>query len=293
MLENVRFYSAEEENSKMFAGLLAYGFDLIVFDAFAQAHRVHASTTGITKFLPTYAGFLVEKEINSLNQIIKKPKRPLVAIIGGAKISDKVAVLEELVKMADKILIGGGVANIFLKAIGVSVGHSYLQDNFIDQAKRKKVNFVKLARKIYQRHKNKIVLPTDFISANKMDQGALVEMVDAKQNQKINPRFMFLDIGPGTIARYLTEIKKAKTIFWNGPMGVFEINKFAFGTKKIAEAVARSQSVSVLGGGDTESVVKKYNLEGKFSYVSTGGGASLEFLAGRELPALKNIQKAR
>ena len=292
ILENVRFYSAEEENSKMFAALLVYGLDLICFDAFAQAHRVHASTVGITKLLPTYAGFLLEKEIQILSQIVKKPKRPLVAILGGAKISDKIGALAELVKIADQVLIGGGLANVFLKFLGVPVGRSYLEDSFVDLAKRKRINAVKLAKKIYQHYKNKIILPIDLVAGNKIDQHALIELVDLENHERINPRWLFLDIGPKTIAHYLVAIKKAKTIFWNGPMGVFEIEKFAFGTKKIAEAIARNQkAITVVGGGDTEMVLHKYKLEGKFSHVSTGGGASLEFLAGRELPALKNIIK--
>ncbi|NUM25427.1 MAG: phosphoglycerate kinase [Candidatus Buchananbacteria bacterium] len=292
MLENVRFYAEEEKNNKLFSALLAHGFDLVVFDAFAQSHRVHSSTVGITKLLPTYAGLLLEKEITQLSKINKKPKKPLVIVLGGAKISDKVDVLQELVKIADKILIGGGLANIFLKADGTPIGDSFVEDVFVDKAKRKKVNFVSLARTIYRKNKDKIILPTDLIAGNKMDQQALIEIVDVSQKQTINKRWKFLDIGPATIARYLAEIKKAKTIFFNGPMGVFEIDKFAFGTKKIAEAISRNrQAITVVGGGDTEMVLQKYHLEGKFTHVSTGGGASLVFLSGKELPALKSIIK--
>lgn len=291
MLENVRFYHQEEENSKIFAKLLVHGLDLIIFDAFAQAHRIHSSTTGITKLLPTYAGFLLEKEIKALTQITKKPKRPLIIVLGGAKISDKIAVIQQLVKIADKILIGGGCANVFLKAIGVPIGDSFIEDVFVDKAKRKKINFVTLAKKLYKRYKNKIVLPVDLLAGNKIDQHALTELIDLESKHHINARWKFLDIGPKTIANYLVEIKKAKTIFFNGPMGVFEIDKFAFGTKKIAEAIARSKAITVIGGGDTEVVADKYNIADKISHISTGGGASLEFLAGKELPALKNIKK--
>jgi phosphoglycerate kinase len=291
MLENVRFYHQEEENSKMFAALLVHGLDLICFDAFGQAHRVHSSTTGITKLLPTYAGFLLEKEIKALTKIVKKPKKPLVIILGGAKISDKINVLQELIKKADKVLIGGGVANVFLKAQRIPIGDSFVEDIFVDKARRKKVNFVKLARKIYKRNKSKIILPVDLVAGNKINQHALVEVVDLEKKERINKNWKFLDLGPKTIANYLAEIKKAKTIFWNGPMGVFEIDKFALGTKKIAQAIGRSRATSVVGGGDTEIVVSSYKLEGKISHVSTGGGASLEFLAGKELPALKYIIK--
>lgn len=291
LLENVRFYPQEEENNKRFAKLLVAGLDLIVFDAFGQAHRVHASTVGIMEYLPAYTGFLLEKEIKALEKIAKKPKKPLVIILGGAKISDKIAVLQHLVKVADKVLIGGGVANVFLKAERVAIGQSLIEDVFVDKARRKKVNFIRLAKRIYRRNKAKIILPIDLIAGNKIDQHALVEQVDLENKEKINKYWKFLDIGPKTIANYLKEIKKAKTIFWNGPMGVFEINKFALGTKKIAQAVAKSKATSVIGGGDTEVVAEKYNLEKKFSHVSTGGGASLEFLAGGELPVLKFLKK--
>jgi 3-phosphoglycerate kinase len=275
----------------MFAALLVHGLDLICFDAFGQAHRVHSSTTGITKLLPTYAGFLLEKEIKALTKIVKKPKKPLVIILGGAKISDKINVLQELIKKADKVLIGGGVANVFLKAQRIPIGDSFVEDIFVDKARRKKVNFVKLARKIYKRNKSKIILPVDLVAGNKINKHALVEVVDLEKKERINKNWKFLDLGPKTIANYLAEIKKAKTIFWNGPMGVFEIDKFALGTKKIAQAIGRSRATSVVGGGDTEIVVSSYKLEGKISHVSTGGGASLEFLAGKELPALKYIIK--
>ncbi|MDX9892942.1 MAG: phosphoglycerate kinase [Patescibacteria group bacterium] len=291
MLENVRFYPEEEAANKMFGALLVHGIDLIVFDAFAQAHRIHSSTTVITKLLPTYSGFLLEKELKALGQINKSPKRPLVVILGGAKISDKIDVLQELLKIADKVLIGGGMANVFMKASGIAVGSSFLEDIFVDKAKRKKVNTIKLARKLLKKYRTKIVLPVDFVAANKIDQNALVEVVDLEECQHINSRWKFLDIGPKSVANFMVEIKAAKTIFWNGPMGVFEIEKFAFGTKKIAQAVGRSKAISVVGGGDTEAVIGKYKLEKKISHVSTGGGASLEFLSGRTLPALKNVIK--
>jgi len=291
MLENVRFYHQEEENNKQFAKLLIQGLDLIVFDAFGQSHRVHASTTGIAKLLPIYAGFLLEKEIDVLGKIAKKPRKPLVVILGGAKISDKIDVLKHLVELADKILIGGGPANVFLKASRVPVGNSFVEDVFVDKARRKKVNFIKLARKIYKQNKDKVVLPVDLVAGNAIDRYSLVEVVDLEDKNRINKRWKFLDIGPKTVGNFLPIIKNAKTIFWNGPMGVFEIDKFSFGTKKVAQAVARSKATSVIGGGDTESIVAKYKLDGKFSHVSTGGGASLEFLAGKELPMLKYLKK--
>lgn len=293
MLENVRFYPQEEENNPMFAALMLEGINLIVFDAFAQAHRVHASTTGINQLIPAYAGFLLEKEIKALSKIIKDPKRPLLVILGGAKISDKIGVLERLVKIADKVLIGGGLANVFLKGLNIPVGRSFLEDVFVDKAKRKKINFLELAKKLYQKNRRKIVLPVDLLAANKIDRHALIEIVDFGNKETINAHRMFLDIGPKTVANFLGEIKKAKTIFWNGPMGVFEIDKFAFGTKKIAEAVAHAKAVTVIGGGDTEVAAAKYKIEDKITHLSTGGGASLEFLAGRELPGLKAMIKGK
>lgn len=291
MLENTRFYPEEEVENKLFSALLVQGIDLICFDAFGQAHRVHSSTTGITKLVPTYAGLLLEREINSLSQINKDPKKPLVIILGGAKISDKINVLQELVKIADKVLIGGGIANVFMKAKRVEVGKSFVEDIFVDKARRKKVSSIKIAKKLLAKYKDKILLPVDFVAGNKINNNSLVEIIDLEEKDKINKSWLFLDIGPKTIANYLVEIKKAKTIFWNGPMGVFEIDKFAFGTRKISEAVGRAKATTVIGGGDTEVIASKYKLENKFDHISTGGGASLEFLAGRDLPALKTIIK--
>jgi len=291
MLENTRFYPEEEIENKLFSALLVHGIDLICFDAFGQAHRVHSSTTGITQLLPTYSGFLLEKELKALSQINKNPKRPLVIILGGAKISDKINVLQELIKVADKVLIGGGIANVFMKAKRVEVGTSFVEDIFVDKARRKKISSVKIAKKLLKRYKNKIILPVDFVAGNKINQHSLVEVVDLEESEKINKKWKFLDIGPKTIGNFLVEIKRAKTIFWNGPMGVFELDKFAFGTKKIAQAVARAKATTVVGGGDTEVIASKYKLENKFDHISTGGGASLEFLSGKELPALKNIKK--
>jgi phosphoglycerate kinase len=291
MLENVRFYHQEEENNRLFSKLLVHGIDLICFDAFAQAHRVHSSTVGISHLRPIYAGLLLLKEIKFLTALASQPQKPLVVVLGGAKMSDKVAVLKQLVHVADKVLLGGGAANVFLKAKGYQVGRSMVESSFVDKAKRKKINILKVAKELLEKYPDKIILPVDLVSANKIDEKALVEMIDLQDKQVINKNYLFLDVGPGTIANYLYELKNAKTIFWNGPMGVFEIKKFAFGTKKIAEAVARSKATTVIGGGDTEIVVAKYGLDDKFTHISTGGGASLELIGGKELPALKMIIK--
>ena len=290
MLENVRFHPEEMTSNSRFAKELTQGLDLICFDAWAQIHRIHASTLGILKYLPAYSGFLLDKEINNLEKITKHPKKPLTIILGGAKISDKVNVLQSLAQQADQILIGGGLANVFLKAQGVEIGRSYLEDVFVDQAKRKKINPVKAAKNILKQHKN-IVLPLDLLVAKQMNQRAKPRLINLTKGEQIEKNEMFLDIGPQTIKYYSEIIKKSRTILWNGPLGVFEISQFELGTKKIARAVASAKAITVIGGGDTEEVVKKYKLEGKFDHVSTGGGAMLDFLAGQKLPVLDKLKE--
>ncbi|MFA6476231.1 MAG: phosphoglycerate kinase [Candidatus Paceibacterota bacterium] len=289
LLENVRFHQGEEKNDPKFAKELIRGIDLIVFDAFAQAHRIHASTTGITGLLPTYAGLLLEKELNFLGGIMKKPKKPFIVVLGGAKISDKIAAIENLAKTADKILIGGGCANVFLKAKGIPVGASFLEDVFVDKAKRKKVDFVLLAKKMLAKYPKKIILPVDFVSANKTEVNAKVEVVDLAKGE-IRKDWKFLDIGPKTVEFYNSEIKKAKTILWNGPMGMFELPKFSKGTKDVAEGIAKSKALTIIGGGDTEIVAAKYKLEKKFTHISTGGGAMLDYLGTGKLAGIKSLK---
>jgi len=289
MLENVRFYPEEMLNDSKFSKKLVQGFDLIVFDAFAQSHRIHSSTVGIMKYLPSYAGLLLEKELKNLDKIINNPQKPLTVVLGGAKISDKINVLKSLIKKADNILIGGGLANAFLKGEGVDIGNSYIEDIFVDKAKRAKIDFVQEAKRVYNDSKN-IILPFDLVVAEKADSKARTRIIDLSSTKSISQKEKFLDIGPKTIKKYCEIIKKSKTVFWNGPMGVFEINQFSQGTRKIAKAVVESKSISIIGGGDTEKIVKNYHLENKFTHVSTGGGAMLEFLAGNELPALKALE---
>ncbi|MFH1187238.1 MAG: phosphoglycerate kinase [bacterium] len=290
MLENVRFHPEEMSEDLKFAKELTDGLDLIVFDAFAQSHRIHSSTTGIMKYLPSYSGFLLDRELSYLEKITTNPKKPLVIILGGAKVSDKINVLRFLSKKADNILIGGGLTNAFLKANGIEIGASYVEDVFVDKAKRAKLDIVSESKKIYKNNKN-IVLPVDMLSAEKIDPKAKTKVVDLEKGEKINPNWTFLDIGPKTMKKYSDIIKKSKTILWNGPMGVFEVNKFAKGTKAVSNAIISTKAVSVIGGGDTESIVHKYHLEGKFTHVSTGGGAMLEFLEGKTLPAVKPLLK--
>jgi len=264
LLENLRFHKGEESNNKLFAKRLAAMADIYVNDAFATAHRSHASIEAITKFLPSYAGFLLQKEIKVLTTLLKKPKRPFIAIIGGVKISTKIATIENLLKKVDAILIGSAMACDFLKATGHSIGKS-------------KVNAkdVKLAKTLLKKAKEKIILPTDLVTNSKV-----VPALKIPKNEIV------FDIGPETQAIYSEIIKKAKTIFWNGPMGLFEITKFSKGTQSIARAVSESKATSIIGGGDTIEAAKKL----KFTHISTGGGASLTLLSGKKLPAVKALR---
>jgi phosphoglycerate kinase len=288
MLENVRFYKEEMSGDKNFAKELTTGLDLIVYDAFAQGHRDAPSVTGIMKYLPSYAGLLLESEVKNLSKIIDKPKKPLTIILGGAKLSDKINVLKSLIKKADYVLIGGGLANIFLQAQNIAIGKSYIETAGVEKHQEHNY-FINEAKKILK-NKN-IILPVDMLSAGSLDKIAKIEVVDLEKGEKIKDGWMFVDIGPKTMKKFDTIIKSSKTVLWNGPMGVFEVNQFAKGTKSAANAIVKSKAVSVVGGGDTEIIVKKYKLEGKFTHVSTGGGAMLSFLEGKMMPAIKCLIK--
>lgn len=276
LLENLRFHPEEEKNVPAFAQNLAVLSDVYVDDAFGSAHRAHASTEGITHYLsPCAAGFLMDKELEYLGKAVGRPERPYVAIVGGAKVSDKIELLQNMLKFADTVLIGGAMAYTFLKAQGVEVGKSKTEDDKLE-----------LARQLLQdaaSQGKKILLPKDHIVAEKFDASATPETVSTRE---IPADRIGLDIGPATRAEYAAEIAKAKTIVWNGPMGVFEMPQFAEGTVAIARAVAASSAVSVVGGGDSVSAVKKAGVESKITHISTGGGASLEFLSGLTLPGV-------
>jgi phosphoglycerate kinase len=283
VLENVRFHPEEEKNDEAFAKELAALCDgLFVCDAFGSAHRAHASVVGITKFVQqSAAGLLMEKELTYLGKAISNPSRPFVAILGGAKVSDKIEVVENLMKIADAMLIGGGMAYTFLKAQGLPIGKSLVENDKIDLAK--KILSDAKARNF------KLLLPSDHVTAPefKPDSPATVADVSATPSDQ-----MGLDIGPETIASYAAEIAKAKTIVWNGPMGVFEMPSFAKGTLAIAKAVAAATSsgaTSIVGGGDSVAAVHQSGVADRISHISTGGGASLEFLAGRKLPGVEAL----
>jgi phosphoglycerate kinase len=279
LLENVRFHPEEEKNNPEFSKQLAALAQVYVNDAFGSAHRAHASTEGITRHLsPCAAGLLMEKELEYLGKAVQNPERPYTAIVGGAKVSDKIELLQNLMKFADTVLVGGAMAYTFLKARGVEVGKSKVEDDKLD-----------LARDLLQfaeRRSIRLHLPTDHVVAEKVDPGAQAEVVSAI---RIPPDRMGVDIGPATRAAYAAEIGRAKTIVWNGPMGVFEIDQFAEGTLAVARAVAASSAVSIVGGGDSVAAVHKAGVAEKISHISTGGGASLEFLSGLKLPGVEAL----
>ena len=283
VLENLRFHPEEEKNDPEFSRKLAALAELYVNDAFGSAHRAHASTEGITKFLsPAAAGMLMEKELEYLGKAVEHPERPYVAIVGGAKVSDKIELLQNLLRFADSILVGGAMAYTFLKAQGVDVGNSRVEEDKLDMARD--------VMKFGERRTIKLSLPSDHVVAEKIDPGAKAEIVSRRE---IPAGRMGVDIGPQTRAEYAGEIAHAKTIVWNGPMGVFEIDQFAQGTLEVARAVAASKAISIVGGGDSVAAVHKAGVESQISHISTGGGASLEFLSGLKLPGVEALTEKK
>jgi phosphoglycerate kinase len=271
LLENLRYHPEEEKNDAGFSQQLARMCDVYVNDAFGSAHRAHASTEGITKFVSqSAAGLLMDKELEYLTLVTQNPPRPCVAILGGAKVSDKIEVIENLMKFVDKLLIGGAMAYTFLKAKGEPTGKSLVEQDKVE-----------LARSLMEKAGDRLVLPSDHVVAEVLEAGAANQVVET-----IPVGWMGLDIGPRTVAAYEAVIAGAKTIIWNGPMGVFEKPPFDKGTVALAKAVAGSGAVSVVGGGDSEKAVKSAGVAGKISHISTGGGASLEFLSGLVLPGV-------
>jgi phosphoglycerate kinase len=275
VLENVRFYPGEEKNDPELAKQFAELADIYVNDAFGSAHRAHASTEGIAHYLPAVSGFLMEKEISVLGKALSNPERPFTAIIGGAKVKDKIGVIENLLNLADNVIIGGGLAYTFIKALGHDIGNSLLDEEkidlalgFINKAKEKGVNFL---------------LPVDVVVADKFaaDANTKVVGIDA-----IPAGWEGVDIGPKTRELYADVIKKSKLVVWNGPMGVFEMEPFSHGTRAVAQACAETKAYTVIGGGDSAAAVEKFNLADKMDHISTGGGASLEFMEGKALPGV-------
>lgn len=280
LLDNVRKFEEEEANDEAFAASLASLAEIYVNDAFGSAHRAHASTEGVAKHLPAVCGFLIEKELKALGDAIDNPKRPLVAIIGGAKVSSKIAVLLNLLNKVDTILIGGGMTYTFVKAMGGNVGDSILEEDKLDTARE-------ILKKAEEKNV-KIILPVDTVAGKEFKEDTESMVVDTFN---IPDGYEGLDIGPRTVEQYTEIIMKAGTVIWNGPVGVFEFKKFAVGTNLIAQAMADSGAVTVIGGGDSASAVSKAGLEDKMTHVSTGGGASLEFMEGKTLPGIAALNE--
>lgn len=278
LLENLRFHPEEEKNDTEFSKKLASLVDIYVNDAFGAAHRAHASVEGITKFLLSVSGLLMEKEIEFLGSLLENPQRPFTAILGGAKVSDKIGVIQNLLVKIDRILIGGGMAYTFLKAEGKSIGNSKLEKEKLEIAK----DILNKAKA----HNVKISLPLDSIVADRISPEAKIQIY--KEN--IPEGLMGTDIGPGTIDLFKEELKDTKTIFWNGPLGIFEIDKFSKGTEEIAKFITGLDAKIIIGGGDTVSAIKKFRLEDRMSHISTGGGAALEFLEGKILPGIAALR---
>lgn len=288
LLENLRFYKEEEKNDPEFARKLAAYGDIFVNDAFGTAHRAHASTEGVTKFIEVNAaGYLMEKELEYLGSAIADPKRPLCAILGGSKISGKIDVLENLLDVADTILIGGGMMFTFFKALGYNIGKSILEEDKIQLAK----DILEKASK----SKTKLILPEDVLMADKIEKDAQTKEMFANRITTDFNDWIGVDIGPKTIHMFRSEILKSKTVVWNGPMGIFEIDIFSAGTVEVAKALAeatKAGAITIVGGGDSASAIAKAKLDDKVTHVSTGGGASLEFLEGKKLPGVEALSSS-
>ena len=275
LLENLRYHPEEEKNDEEFSKKLASIADYFINDAFGAAHRAHASTVGITKFLPSAAGFLMKKEIEYLKGVVDNPIRPFVAILGGAKVSGKIGVLEHLEDKVDKVLVGGGMAFTFIKAMGNEVGDSLVETEMIETAQRIRKNLKAAGIKFY--------LPVDCVIAQGLEPGAETKIVPTLEIPK---GWKALDIGPATVKLFSEALENAKTILWNGPMGVFEVDAFSRGTYSIANAVADAYALTIVGGGDTDLAVHRAGVTNALSFISTGGGASLQLLEGKELPGI-------
>lgn len=280
LLENVRFRKEETKNEENFSKDLASLAEIYVNDAFGTAHRAHCSTTGVASYLPAVCGYLIQKEISVMGEALNSPKRPLVAILGGAKVSDKIGVINNLLEKVDTLIVGGGMAYTFFKAKGYEVGTSICEDDKVDLAKEM------LAKA--EAKGIRFLLPIDNKIGDKFDENCQSQIVDS---DKIPSDWMGMDIGPKTIALFCDAVKDAGTVIWNGPMGVFEFAQFAEGTLEVAKAIAASNAISIIGGGDSVAAVTKLGFADKMSHISTGGGASLEFLEGLELPGIAALNE--
>ena len=278
LLENVRYHKEDEANDAGFARRLASLGDVYVNDAFAASHRAHASVVGVAAYLPAYAGELMETELKALRQALDNPRRPMVAVVGGAKVSTKVGVLRNLLRKVDSLLIGGAMANTFFKARGWPTGSGLVEDIALEEA-----------NEVTAEAGEKLVLPVDLVCARKMESGEALRVLDA---DKVEPGWMALDIGPRSVTVFTEKLRGAGTVIWNGPVGVAEIKDFSDGTREVGEAIARSGAYTLVGGGDTVAAIESLGLNGRFSHVSTGGGATLEYLEGKELPGIAILKEA-
>jgi phosphoglycerate kinase len=278
LLENVRFHPEEEANDPDFAHRLAALGELYVNDAFAASHRAHASVVGVAAYLPAFAGELMEAELMALHQALDNPRRPMLAVVGGAKVSTKVGVLRNLLNKVDALLIGGAMANTFFKARGYPTGSGLVEDSALDEA-----------RDVAEKGGRKLLLPVDLVCARRMEAGQPLRIMDA---ERVEAGWMALDIGPRSVALFTQRLRGAGAVVWNGPMGVSEIRDFSDGTKGIGEAIANSGGYTLVGGGDTVAAIEALGLTGRFSHVSTGGGATLEYLEGKELPGIAILKEA-
>ncbi len=281
LLENLRFHPEEEKNDPEFAKQLAAFGEIFVNDAFGTAHRAHASTAGVAAYMPAVAGLLMEKELNALSRVLENPERPLAAVIGGAKVSSKIAVLENLLPRVNALIIGGGMACTFLKGQGLEIGKSLVENDHLGTAR----DLIAAAKG----QNTQLLLPVDGVCVDAIDDPTRTETVAA---DRLPADLMMVDIGPKTVAEFGKAIADARTILWNGPMGIFERPAFAAGTRAIADAVAASGATSIVGGGDTVAAIEQFSDPSRFTHVSTGGGASLEFLEGRTLPGVAVLQDA-
>jgi len=279
LLENLRFHKEEEANEANFAQQLASLADIFVNDAFGTAHRAHASTEGVAHYLKAVAGLLLEKEIQYLGNAVQSPQRPFMVILGGAKVSDKIGVIENLLPKSDAILIGGGMAYTFLKAQGKNIGNSKLEKEKLDLAK----SILDKAKQL----KKDILLPIDHVVVENIEPNAKIEIV----GEDIPDGKIAVDIGPKTVSLFKDKLKSAKTIVWNGPLGIFEMNAFSIGTFEIAQFISNLSATTIIGGGDTAAAIAKFKLEDKMTHISTGGGASLEFLEGKTLPGIAALSE--
>ena len=278
LLENVRYHKEDESNDPAFARKLAALGDIFVNDAFAASHRAHASVVGVAAFLPAYAGELMQAELEALRKALDNPKRPLIAVVGGAKVSTKVGVLENLLKKVDALLIGGAMANTFFKARGWPTGAGLVEDSAVSEAEA-----------VAKSAGDKLVLPIDLVCARKMESGQPLRVFAPNE---VEPDWAAYDIGPRSVALFRDRLRGAGTIIWNGPVGVAEVREFADGTKSVGEAIAASGAYTLVGGGDTVAAVEALGLAGRYSWVSTGGGATLEYLEGKELPGVAILKDA-